>query len=95
MLEWHGEKWGDHLQKEVKTNWVNYIFASENDAVAFQSAVFGRMLIGTFHTTKTTVIHEGIKGAFAFEEQFANIEMLRLWEDDGVSTPGAQGGVSA
>jgi hypothetical protein len=42
-----------------------------------------------------TVIHEGLKGAFAFEEQFANIEMLRLWEDDGVSTPGAAGGVLA
>ncbi|KAK1063576.1 hypothetical protein LTR74_009319 [Friedmanniomyces endolithicus] len=41
------------------------------------------------------VLHEGFKGAFAFEEQFANIEMLRLWEDDGISTPGAAGGVLA
>ena len=94
-LKFHGEKWGGILEKEVSTNWVNYVFASENDAVAFQSAVFGRMLLGSFRTTKTTVLHEGIKGAFAFEEQFANIEMLRLWEDDGVSTPGAQGGVLA
>lgn len=44
---------------------------------------------------KSTVIHEGLKGAFAFEEQFANIETLRLWEDDGTSTAGAAGGVMA
>ena len=94
-VKFHGERWGDALEKEVRTNWVNYLFASENDAIAFQSAVFGRLLIGSFRTTKTTVLHEGIKGAFAFEEQFSNIEMLRLWEDDGLSTPGAQGGVLA
>ena len=46
-LKFHGTKWGDMLEKEIKTNWVNYVFASENDAVAFQSAVFGRMLIGS------------------------------------------------
>ncbi len=95
MLRFHGPQWTDMHEKDVKTHWINYIFASERDASAFQSAVFGRKLIGTFHTTKTTVIHEGIKGAFAFEEQFANIEMLRLWEDDGISTPGAPGGVMA
>lgn len=94
-LKFHGEEWGGMLKEEMKTNWVNYYFASENDAVAFQSAVYGRTLLGSYRTTKTTVIHEGLKGAFAFEEQFANIEMLRLWEDDGVSTPGAIGGVLA
>lgn len=94
-LKFHGEEWGGMLKEEMKTNWVNYYFASENDAVAFQSAVYGRTLLGSYRTTKTTVIHEGLKGAFAFEEQFANIEMLRLWEDDGVSTPGAVGGVLA
>ena len=94
-LKFHGETWTDELDKEIKTTWVNYIFVSENDAISFQSAVFGRLLIGSFRTMKTTVVHDGIKGAFAFEEQFANIEMLRLWEDDGVATPGAQGGVLA
>lgn len=29
------------------------------------------------------------------KEQFANIEVLRLWEDDGVNTPGGSGGVMA
>jgi hypothetical protein len=94
-LKFHGSEWGAMLTEEKKTNWVNYCFVSEQEAVAFQSAVFGRLLIGSYRTTKTTVIHEGLKGAFSFEEQFANIEMLRLWEDDGVSTPGAAGGVMA
>lgn len=95
-LKFHSKQWGGMLQDEKRTNWVNYYFASENDAVAFQSAVFGRLLLGSYRTTKTTVLHEGLlKGTFAFEEQFANIEMLRLWEDDGVATPGAQGGVLA
>lgn len=94
-LKFHDVQWGSMLLEEKKTNWVNYCFVSEQDAVSFQSAVFGRLLIGSYRTTKTTVIHEGLKGAFAFEEQFANIEMLRLWEDDGVSTPDAAGGVMA
>lgn len=95
-LKFHAKQWGGMLLDEKRTNWINYYFASENDAVAFQSAVFGRLLLGSYRTTKTTVLHEGLlKGTFAFEEQFANIEMLRLWEDDGVATPGAQGGVLA
>jgi hypothetical protein len=94
-LKFHAEIWGAPLREEQRTSWVNYYFASANDAVAFQSAVFGRTLIGSYRTTKTTVIHPGLRGTFAFEEQFANIEMLRLWEDDGVSTPGAQGGLLA
>jgi len=80
---------------EKKTSWINYVFVSENDAIAFQSAVFGRKLLGSFGTNKTTILHEGFKGAFAFEEPFANIELLRLWEDDGISTPGAADGVLA
>lgn len=94
-LRFHSEQWGAMLREEIKTNWVNYCFESESDAIAFQSAIFGRKLIGSYRTTKTTVIHEGLAGVFAFEEQFANIEMLRLWEDDGVSTPGAAGGIMA
>ncbi len=94
-LVFHGESWGDEPDNETKTNWVNFILASETDAQAFQSAVFNRTLIGSFRITKTTVIHDGIRGTFAFEEQFAGIEMLRLWEDDGVATPGGEGGVLA
>ena len=71
------------------------MFESDHYANEFQSAVFGRQLLGSFRTNKTTVLHEGFKGAFAFEEQFANIEVLRLWEDDGVNTEGGAGGVMA
>lgn len=95
ILKLHDAEWGSVHLEEKKTSWVNYCLVSEQDAVAFQSAVFGRLLLGSYRTTKTTVIHDGLKGHFAFEEQFANIEMLRLWEDDGVSTPGAAGGVMA
>ncbi|KAK5723257.1 hypothetical protein LTR15_004954 [Elasticomyces elasticus] len=94
-LKFHPSTFGAALEDEKKTNWINYVFASDNDANAFQSAVFGRTLLGSYRTTKTTVLHEGVRGVFAFEEQFANIEILRLWEDDGISTPGAAGGVLA
>ncbi|KAK5166329.1 uncharacterized protein LTR77_008590 [Saxophila tyrrhenica] len=94
-LRFHGLNWTDMAKQDVKTNWVNYILESENDATLFQSAVFGRQLLGSFRTTKTIVLRQGLMGTFAFEEQFANIETLRLWEDDGVATPGAQGGVMA
>lgn len=95
LLRFHAPVWGDREQKDVKTNWTNYLFETEKHANEFQSAIFGRQLLGSFRTTKTTVLHEGFKGAFAFEEQFANIEVLRLWEDDGVNTPNASGGVMA
>lgn len=94
-LRFHAEDWGEREQKDVKTKWVNYKFETEKHANEFQSAIFGRQLLGSFRTVKTCVLHEGFKGAFAFEEQFANIEVLRLWEDDGVNTPGASGGVMA
>jgi hypothetical protein len=95
LLRFHAQNWGDPEQKDVRTKWINYVFENEKSATEFQSAVFGRQLLGSFRTTKTTVLHEGFKGAFAFEEQFANIEVLRLWEDDGVNTPGGSGGVMA
>ena len=94
-LRLHAPQWGAREDKDVKTRWINYIFESEKHANEFQSAIFGRQLLGSFRTNKTTVIHEGFKGAFAFEEQFANIEVLRLWEDDGVNTSGGAGGVMA
>lgn len=94
-LRLHAHNWGDREEKDMKTKWINYVFETEKHAIDFQSAIFGRQLLGSFRTTKTTVIHEGFRGAFAFEEQFANIEVLRLWEEDGVNTPGGSGGVMA
>jgi len=94
-LDFYGDAWSDDLVKVVKTNWINYVFASEADSIRFQEAMFGRRLIGSFKTLKTVVVHEGLRGAFAYEEQFAHIEMLKLWEDDGIATPGGQGGILA
>ncbi|WPH00717.1 Hypothetical protein R9X50_00354700 [Acrodontium crateriforme] len=95
-LKFHDRVWGEQLKNEMKTTWINYIFETEDDAIQFQSAVFGRMLIGSYRTNKSTVIHgSGLRGALAFEEQFSNIEMLRLWKDDGITMPGAAGGVMA
>jgi hypothetical protein len=94
-LRLHAQQWGDREQKDIKTKWINYVFETEKHANEFQSAIFGRQLLGSFRTSKTTVLHEGFKGAFTFEEQFANIEVLRLWEDDGVNTNGGAGGVMA
>lgn len=94
-LRFHAREWGQREERDLKTKWTNYVFETEKAAADFQSAVFGRQLLGSFRTVKTCVLHEGLKGAFAFEEQFANIEVLRIWEDDGVNTPGAAGGVMA
>lgn len=95
ILHHHGHTWGDPILTATKTNWINYIFEPADAATNFQSAIFGRKLLQTFKTEKTTVHHQGLRAAFAFEEQMCGIETLRLWEEDGVSLPGAGGGVLA
>lgn len=95
VLQLHSAKWGEQCISELKTGWVNYVFRTQEAACAFQSAVFGRRLLDSFRTEKTCVLHEGLRGTFAFEEQLAGIESLRLWEEDGVTMPGAAGGVMA
>lgn len=94
-LRCHGSKWSDGLEQEIHTGWVNYVLASARDANAFQSAVFGRTLLAFLRTAKTTVLHDGLKGVFAIEEQFAKMDRLRIWEEDGLVTAGAAGGVLA
>lgn len=94
-LQYYSVTWGEYPSSDTHTNWINYIFGNQRCAASFQSAVFGRNLLDTFKTEKTTVIHKGIRGAFTFEEQMCGIENLRLWEEDGVSLPGAAGGVFA
>jgi hypothetical protein len=81
ILRFHPPDWSGEIQR--LTSCVNYYFADERDARAFQSAVFGRSLGGAFRTIKTTVVHPGFRGAFALEEQFSSMEVLRLWRDEG------------
>lgn len=95
ILHHHGQTWGEPALTATKTNWINYIFSPADATPTFQSAIFGRKLLQTFKTEKTTVHHQGLRAAFAFEEQMCGIETLRLWEEDGVSLPGARGGVLA
>ena len=41
-----------------------------------------KSLILSLETKRTLRVHEGLKGAFAFEEQLCGLENLRLWQDD-------------
>ena len=92
-LHHYSETW-EHLS-ETQTAWVNYIFDTAEAAKRFQSAIFGRNLLDSFTTAKSIVVHQGIRGAFAFEEQMCGIESLRIWEDNGLSLPSARGGIMA
>ncbi|OQO03560.1 hypothetical protein B0A48_10224 [Cryoendolithus antarcticus] len=94
-LRFHGTQWEDPIEKEAHTNWVNYVLESDEAAATFQSAIFERRLLGSFATLKTTVIHDGFKGTFALEEQMVNIDVLRIWEEDGSNIAGGTGGVMA
>lgn len=93
-LRQHSDIPGDLALSETRTGWINYIFGTADAANHFQSAVFGRLLLDSFRTEKSVVVHDGFRGTFfAFEEQMCGIESLRVWKDDGLATPGAGGGV--
>lgn len=42
----------------------------------------GKTLILSLETKRTLRVHEGITGAFAYQEQLCGLENLRLWQDD-------------
>ena len=42
----------------------------------------GKTLILSLPTKRTLRIHEGIAGAFAYQEQLCGLENIRLWQDD-------------
>lgn len=42
----------------------------------------GQSLILTLKTKRTLRVHDGITGAFAFQEQLCGLENIRLWQDD-------------
>lgn len=42
----------------------------------------GKTLILSLPTKRTLRVHEGIAGAFAYQEQLCGLENLRLWQDD-------------
>src|SRR5262245_61135931 len=51
-------------------------------AVLFQNELMGRTLLGTFRTSKTLRIHEGLTGAFSYAEQMCGMENPRISEDN-------------
>ncbi|KAK5018735.1 hypothetical protein BJ546DRAFT_453797 [Cryomyces antarcticus] len=81
-LRFHAPTFGAKPDHVAKTSWVNYVFADVRSATLFQSVLFGRQLIGIYKTEKTLRIHEGLKGALAFQEQLCAMENLRLWQDE-------------
>ena len=91
----HSKTWGAQTLSEINTSWANYHFESPQVANSFQSAIFGRLALDSFKTEKTLVLHEGFKATFAFEEAMCVMERMRIFEEDGVAMPGANGGVMA
>ncbi|TKA82456.1 hypothetical protein B0A49_00056 [Cryomyces minteri] len=81
-LRFHAPTFGAKPDHVAKTSRVNYVFADVRSATLFQSVLFGRQLIGIYKTEKTLRIHEGLKGALAFQEQLCAMENLRLWQDE-------------
>lgn len=42
----------------------------------------GQSLILTLKTKRTLRVHDGLTGAFVFQEQLCGLENIRLWQDD-------------
>lgn len=42
----------------------------------------GKTLILSMPTKRTLRVHEGLAGAFAYQEQLCGLENVRLWQDD-------------
>ncbi|KAF2114864.1 hypothetical protein BDV96DRAFT_86702 [Lophiotrema nucula] len=81
-LKYHDVQYGIRPSKIARTRWINYVFDDPKGAILFQNELMGRTLLGTFRTEKTLRIHEGLSGAFAYQEQMCGMENLRIWEDD-------------
>ncbi|KAF2736975.1 hypothetical protein EJ04DRAFT_510694 [Polyplosphaeria fusca] len=81
-LKFHDVKYGARPARIARTHWINYIFEDEKGAILFQNELMGRTLLGTYRTEKTLRIHEGLSGAFAYQEQMCGMENLRIWEDN-------------
>ncbi|KAF2261154.1 hypothetical protein CC78DRAFT_535871 [Lojkania enalia] len=81
-LKFHDVKFGSRPLRTAKTHWINYVFDDPQGAILFQNEIMGRTLLGTYRTEKTLRIHEGVKGAFSYQEQMCGMENLRIWEDE-------------
>ena len=57
-------------------------FTDCSGSALFQSVLMGKSLILSLRTKRTLRVHEGLAGAFAFQEQLCGLENVRLWQDD-------------
>jgi hypothetical protein len=51
-------------------------------STSFQNTLFGRTLLDSYKTEKTTRVHDGFTGALSSTEQMCAMENLRLWEEE-------------
>lgn len=72
----------DQGQSFHKSPITNFVSCSQTAAITFQNALFGKTLMDTFKTEKTTRLRDGFTGALAYEEQMCGMENLRLWSEE-------------
>ncbi|KAI9806341.1 MAG: hypothetical protein M1825_006456 [Sarcosagium campestre] len=65
----------------AESSWITYEFTKTPDSDAFQSAVMQKTLLLSLPTNKTLRVHDGIVGAFAYQEQMCALENLKIWHD--------------
>ena len=82
QLTFHDITYGSPPIRAETSSWVNYIFEDDSAAITFQNAMFGKTLLDTFKTEKTTRLRDGLTGAIAYEEQMCAMENLRLWSEE-------------
>jgi hypothetical protein len=59
-------------------------FSADNltASTSFQNTLFGRTLLDSYKTEKTTRVQDGFTGALSSTEQMCAMENLRLWEEE-------------
>jgi hypothetical protein len=51
-------------------------------STSFQNTLFGKTLLDSYKTEKTTRVQDGFTGALSSTEQMCAMENLRLWEEE-------------
>lgn len=97
-LTYHDLAYGSPPLRTATSKWVNYVFEDEYGmmrisrgsyisnmflaSTSFQNTLFGRTLLDSYKTEKTTRTHDGLTGALSSTEQMCAMENLRLWEEE-------------
>jgi hypothetical protein len=81
-LTYHSLQRQNNPPKSVNTTWVNYYFDCADSCREFQNHLFGRNLVASYRTEKTTRIYDGILSTLTASEQMCGIENFRVWEEE-------------